>query len=93
MILRHLVRLYIYIYIYRYIHLTPHSPNRMAGDKALNELMLDCFKKVRESKNKRKRAMAEEQIVAGAVIEPDADGPGPKRARFEEGRPVTLYIS
>ena len=29
---------------------------------------------------------------AGAVIETDADGPRPKRARFEEDRPVALYI-
>ena len=32
--------------------------------KALNELMLDCFKKVRESKNKRKRAAAWDDIAA-----------------------------
>ena len=60
--------------------------------KALNELMLDCFKKVRESKNKRKRAIAQEEIAAEAVIVPDADGPEPKRGKFDEGRPVALYV-
>jgi hypothetical protein len=60
--------------------------------KALNELMLDCFKKVRESKNKRKRAIAREEIAAGSVIESDAEGPEPKRGRHAEGRPVALYV-
>lgn len=63
--------------------------------KALNELMLDCFKKVRESKNKRKRAIAREEIAAGSaapVPVPDADDPEPKRARLDEGRPVILYV-
>ena len=54
--------------------------------------MLGCFKKTRESKNKRKRAIAVEEIVAGAAIEPDAAGPEPKRGRFEEGMPIALYV-
>jgi len=33
---------------------------------ALNELMLDCFKNVRESRGKRKKAAAREELVADA---------------------------
>jgi hypothetical protein len=63
--------------------------------KALNELMLDCFKKVRESKNKRKRAAAQETIAAGRASMPDVadpEDPAPKRLRLETARPVVMYI-
>ena len=35
--------------------------------KAVNELLIDCFKKVRESQNKRKRNVAQEDIEAEAM--------------------------
>jgi len=56
--------------------------------------MLDCFKKVRESRNKRRRTAAREDMAAEAE-EADVEDPpkvGNKRARLETGRPVMIYI-
>ncbi|KAF8424471.1 hypothetical protein BGX38DRAFT_1279386 [Terfezia claveryi] len=66
--------------------------------KALNELMLDCFKKVRESHGKRKRAAAREELAAGAGQVEDKEGADAeerapsKRGRFEDRHPVVIYI-
>jgi len=62
--------------------------------KALKELMLDCFKKVRESRNKRRRAAAREDMATEAE-EANVEDPlkaGNKRVRLETSRPVVLYI-
>ncbi|RPB22309.1 hypothetical protein L211DRAFT_850629 [Terfezia boudieri ATCC MYA-4762] len=76
----------------------PKTDDTKPAHKALNELMLDCFKKVRESRGKRKRAAAQEALVAeaGQVEDEegaDAEGRAPsKRRRFYDGRPVVIYI-
>ena len=59
--------------------------------------MLNCFKKVRECRNKRKRAAAKEELraKAGNIAEDEKDDTGgrqAKRPRYEDGRPVVLYV-
>ena len=61
--------------------------------KAVNELLIDCFKQVRESQNKRKRNVAQEVIEAEAVggggEASDVEGPARvKMLRFGDGRAV-----
>ena len=65
--------------------------------KAVNKLLIDGFKKVRESQNKRKRNVAQEDIEAEAVggggEASEVEGPARvKRPRFEDGRAVFIYI-
>ena len=65
--------------------------------KAVNELLIDCFKNVRESQNKWKRNVAQEDIEAEAVggggEASDIEGPARvKRPRFEDGRAVFIYM-
>ncbi|RPB18289.1 hypothetical protein L211DRAFT_854255 [Terfezia boudieri ATCC MYA-4762] len=52
----------------------PKTDDTKPAHKALNELMLDCFKKVRESRGKRKRAAAREALVAEAGQVEDEEG-------------------
>ena len=70
----------------------PRTNDTEPAHKALNELMLDCFKKVREAKQRRKRNAAQEELAAGEGGEADEVGPPPKRPRYEQGRPVVIYI-
>lgn len=79
------------------IRRTPQTDETKPAHKALNELMLDCFKKVRESKNKRKRAAAREDIAAdqGGEVADAGDNEGPvraKRPKYDDGRPIVVYI-
>lgn len=66
--------------------------------KALNELMLDCFKKVRESQHKRRRALAREELAGEAetIVRGGESDMGRlatnKRHRVEGGRPIVMYI-
>jgi len=73
---------------------SPPTGDTKPSYKALNELMLDCFKKVRESRNKGRRAAAREDIAAEVEEADVQDLPkaGSKRARLEAGRPVVMYI-
>ena len=48
------------------IRRTPKTDDTKPAYKAINELILNCFKKVRESRNKRKRAVAQEELRAEA---------------------------
>ncbi|KAF8437826.1 hypothetical protein BGX38DRAFT_1273856 [Terfezia claveryi] len=57
----------------------PQTDDTKPTYKALNELMLDCFKKVRESRGKRKRAAAREELAAGAGQVEDKKEPTQKR--------------
>jgi len=82
----------------------PVQPRRSASQtddtkpahRTLNELMLDCFKKARESRSKRKRAAAREELEAeaGAVGEDEGgDAAGRpeaanKRPKYKNGRAV-----
>ena len=57
--------------------------------------MLDCFKKVRESQNKPRRAIAQEDLAAEAGGE-GADVISQTRAKglkYEDGRAAIIYIS
>ena len=45
------------------IKLTPKTDDPKPTHKALNELIMDCFKKVRESKQKRSTAAGQEDIA------------------------------
>ena len=65
--------------------------------KAVNELVIDCFNKVRESQNKRKRNVPQEDIeaeaVGGGCEASDVEGPARvKRPRFEDARALFIYI-
>ena len=65
--------------------------------EAVNELLIDCFKKERESQNKRKRNVAQEDIEAEAMggrgETSDIEGPARvKRPRFEDGEAIFIYI-
>ena len=44
----------------------PQADDTKPAHEALNELMLDCFKKVRESRGKRKRGAARKELPAEA---------------------------
>ncbi|KAF8422129.1 hypothetical protein BGX38DRAFT_1279902 [Terfezia claveryi] len=76
----------------------PQTDDMKPAYKALNELILDCFKKVRESRGKRKRAAAQEEVMAWAGQVEDKEGADmeerapSKRGRFEDGHPVVIYI-
>ncbi|RPB18890.1 hypothetical protein L211DRAFT_853703 [Terfezia boudieri ATCC MYA-4762] len=76
----------------------PQTDDTKPAHKALNELMLDCFKKIWESRGKHKRAAAREALVVevGQVKDEegaDAEGRAPnKRSRYYDGRPVVIYI-
>ncbi|RPB18877.1 hypothetical protein L211DRAFT_853688 [Terfezia boudieri ATCC MYA-4762] len=76
----------------------PKTDDTKPGHKALNELILNCFKKVRESRGKRKRVAAQEALVVEAEqVEDkegaDAEGRAPsKRIRFYDGYLVVIYI-
>ena len=79
------------------IRRTPKTDDTKPAHKAINELMLDCFKKVSESRNKCKRAAAQEELraEAGNIAEDeeaDAGGRQAKRPRYEDGRPVVIYV-
>ena len=79
------------------IRRTPKTDDTKPAHKAINELMLDCFKKVRESRNKRKRAAAQEELRAEAgniakYEEADAGGRQAKRPRYEDRRPLVIYV-
>ena len=76
------------------IRITPPTDNTKPSHKAVNELLIDCFKKVRELESKRKRATAQEEIAAEAAEaeEDDAPGPAAKKTRYEDGRAVVMYI-
>ena len=73
------------------------SDTNRAHQKALNELMLDCFKKVRESAQSKKRAVAQEELDAepdDPVAEGSADSGRrrAKRQKYDEGHAVVMYI-
>jgi len=80
----------------------PQTEDTKPAHKALNELMLDCFKKVRESRSKRKRAAAREELAAKAatVREEEEEGtdtlrrtrPATQGAKDGNGRAIVLYI-
>ena len=74
------------------IRRNPPTDDTKSSYRALNELMLDCFKKVRESQNKRKRAAAQEDIETGRADRLDVADPAPKIPTFGAGRPVVIYI-
>ena len=76
------------------IKIRPPTDNTKPSHKAVNELIIDCFKKVRESQSKRKRATAQEEIAAEAAEaeEADASGPAAKKSRYDAGRAVVMYI-
>jgi hypothetical protein len=82
------------------IRRNPKTEDTKPTHKALNELMLDCFKKVRESRNKRRRAAAREELAAEVVTSGGGAGADAgsqagheiKRSRYEKGKPVVMYI-
>ncbi|KAF8426777.1 hypothetical protein BGX38DRAFT_1301530 [Terfezia claveryi] len=80
------------------IHRDPQMDDTKPTHKALNELMLDCFKKVWESRRKQKRAAAREELAAGAGQVEDKKGDNAeertptKRVRFEDGHLFVIYI-
>ncbi|KAF8423735.1 hypothetical protein BGX38DRAFT_1304784 [Terfezia claveryi] len=80
------------------IHRDSKTDDTKPAYKALIELMLDCFKKIRESHGKRKSAAAREELVAKAGQVEDEEGTdaegraSSKRGRFHSGRPVVIYI-
>ena len=80
------------------IRRNPQMDDSKAAHKALNESILDCFKNIRESQHKSKRAAAGEELPAeaGAIVaggDEGADAGGRfKRPKYEAGRPVVIYI-
>lgn len=73
----------------------PKTADTEPSHKALNELLLDCFKKIRESQNKRKHAVAREDLEAEANQNQEADVEGlvrAKRPKYDDGRPVVIYV-
>jgi len=79
----------------------PQTEDTKAAHKALNELMLDCYKKVRESRGKRKRAAAREELAAegGTIREEEEEADAGRRImrtiggfKDGEGKAVVLYI-
>ena len=76
------------------IRITPPTDNTKLSHKAVNELLIDCFKKVHESQSKRKRATAQEEIAteAAEAEKDDAPGPAAKKPRYKDGRAVVMYI-
>jgi len=80
------------------IRWNPKTDDTKPAHKALKELMLDCFNKVRESRGKRRIAGAREELLAEAGQDEEDEGAATegrvprKRARFEDVRPVVIYI-
>ena len=77
------------------IRITPPTDNTKPLYEAINELLIYCFKKVRELQSKRKRATAREEIVTevAEVKEDDALGPADKQPRYEDARAVVVMDS
>ena len=79
------------------IRRTHKTDDTKPAHKGINELMLNYFKKVREFQNKHKRAVAQEKLRAEARNiaedkEADAGGRQAKRPRYEDARPVVIYV-
>ena len=75
----------------------PQTKDTERAHKALNELMLDCFKKVRESENKRRKAVAREELAGeegsgGNLKSDDESRPTKKGERVEAGKPLLMYV-
>ncbi|KAF8426000.1 hypothetical protein EV426DRAFT_710467 [Tirmania nivea] len=74
------------------IRQNPKTDDTKLAHKALNELMLDCFKKVGESRNKWRRAAAREDLATEAGKDRKRQGSGYRMPTFKAGRPVVIYI-
>ena len=75
----------------------PQTKDTERAHKALNELILDCFKKVREFENKRRRAVAREELSgeeqSGGDLKSDEESqPTKKKQRVQAGKPLVMFV-